>query len=1170
MRRLPRLALLECLIVALACAQNVTSFLKGTVTDRSGAGVPGADCVLIERRIGRVLTAASWIDGSFRFANIAAGDYDLKVRARGFKVLVLKMHLRVSETVELKVVLDVGNVTERVEVKPEPALLDTAPSTHSHVIDGRRILDLPVSGGNPVELTFLAPGLVTNRSLLPMKAAFNATAISADGSPAFTNEFQLDGVSNTFADGAGRARDAFRPPPTAIGEFKVQSTPYDASVGRTIGAVISVTSASGTNELHGEAHYWAKNSAFDAPDFFNNKNHTRVAPYADHRYGASAGGPLRLPKLYEGANRTFWYHAWEANKWGMPQTFTGTVPSEAERGGDFSELLRIGRNYQIYDPLTTAAAPGGRFTRLPLPGNVIPRGRLDRVGSNLASLYPLPNQPGRTGGLQNFFHSSTAKEDYRVHLTRVDHAFSAQNRAFLRVHYDHWVEDKNDYYGDGRTGIILMRINRGLALNDVHVFNPSLALNLRYGVSNQEFPERRVSRGYDLGKLGFSKELIGLIDGGRATIPRFNAGVFSSYSSWETGDGTNSGVTHTAAGALTWFRGAHVLNVGADVRVYRAFGARFPYSVSPDFSFSSVYTRGPMDNSPAAPAGQELAAMLFGIPAGSMAVTASSALQDKFLGLFLQDDFKVTRGLTLNLGLRYEVEAPMTERFDRLVAGFAFGEANPIEAQARANYEKQPIPGIPAADFRVSGGQAFVNERGVSRSPFRGERNNFLPRFGFAWQLRPGATMRGGYGIYYDSLGVNAQVAIQSGFSQTTPIQASLDNGLTFAATNANPFPRGLIGPAGPKGGLRTNLGQAISFYDRDLKHAYSQRWSLGFQQLLPGAWLLDTAYLANRATRLAVTRSLNETPARFLSTQGARDQETIDYLTAAFANPFQGIDPIYGANISRGGDAAAVSAVRRHHRSAAGGLLMVSLAANTPGKAALPGLHAAAFLHVVEADDGDGLPERVRRGACRGDRELRPAAPFGHERDLGDTGVARTAFRRVAVGRRGGDPVRRAARVRQRDLQRRRPGDCADGGEAQRRPVVQHGCRLQPELGRAARVEHSHVSAAVQRLARGCAVPLGLLADQRLRHSGEGGVPVPRRGVQRVEPCKFFESECLACQQRLRDDHRHGERVAPVAVLRTGEVLGGLSEKRGRRGSYTVSRLCSLWPFWQRLPLPT
>lgn len=899
MRSVLRAALLPWLAAGALCAQNATSFLKGAVEDRSGAGVPGADCVLMDRRIGRVMVATSWIDGSFRFANVAAGEYDLKVRARGFKVLGLRVRMRVSETVEVNLVLDVGHVSERVDVKPELPLLDTASSTHSHVIDEQRILDLPISGGNPVELTFLAPGLVTNRAMLPMKAPFNGTAISADGSPAFTNEFQLDGVSNTFADGAGQARDAFRPPPTAIREFKVQSTPYDASVGRAMGAVISVTSNSGTNELHGEAHYWAKNSAFDAPNFFNNKYNTRVVPYADHRYGASGGGPVVLPKVYDGANRSFWYHAWESNQWGAPQTFTATVPSAAERRGDLSELLRLGSAYQVYDPLTTAQAPNGRLTRLPLAGNVIPSSRLDRTGAALASLYPLPNQPGTSGGLNNFFHSSTAEEDYSVHLTRIDHAFSEKHRAFLRVHYDHWVEDKNDYYGDGRNGIILMRTNRGLALNDVYIFSPALALNVRYGVSNQEFPERRVSRGYDLSQLGFSRQLTGLIDGRLATIPRFSAGVFSPYSFWEIGDGTNSGITHTMAGSVTRFSGAHALNIGVDVRIYRAFAARFPYSVSPDLAFSNYYTRGPMDNSTAAPIGQELASMLLSIPSGSMAHTASSAVQDKFVGLFLHDDIRVTHRLTLNAGIRYEVESPMTERFDRLVAGFAFDEPSPIEAQARANYERQPIPGVPAA-FRVMGGQAFLNERGVGRSPFRGEKNNIMPRFGFAYHWRRTTTLRGGYGIYYDSLGVNAQVANQSGFSQSTPIQASLDNGLTYSATNANPFPRGLINPAGVSGGLRTNLGQSLTVYDRDLKHPYSQRWSLGFQHLFPDSWLLDASYLGNRAVRLPVARSLNETPAQYLSTRTARDQATIDYLSALFPNPFQGIDPIYGATISR------------------------------------------------------------------------------------------------------------------------------------------------------------------------------------------------------------------------------------------------------------------------------
>ncbi len=902
MRRVLRIACLQSLAISLVCAQTV-SFLKGVVLDRSGASVPGADCILAENRIGRVLTATSWTDGTFHFANVKAGAYDLKVRARGFRVLVTKVQLRVSETVDLSLVLDVGRVTEDIDVRPELPLLDTASSTHSHVIDTHRILDLPVAGGNPVELVFLDSSMVSNRSwTTPLKAAYNSTAIQADGSPAFTNEFQLDGVSNTFADGSAQARDAFRPPATAIQEFKIQSTPFDASVGHTMGAVVSVSSAGGTNKLHGEAHYWAKNSVFDAPNFFNNKNKSRVSPYRDNRYGASGGGPVVLPKIYKGTNRTFWYYAWEGNKWGDPQYLTRTVPTAAERSGDFSALLSLGSNFQIYDPATTTATSDGHFARTPLAGNIIPASRLDKVGSNLANLYPLPTQAGTAAGVNNYYGGKNTSEDYYVHMARVDHAFSEKHRVFVRVNYDHWLENQLNYYNDDRSSVLLMRINRGLALDDVYVLNPTLVLNLRYGITNQEFPEYRSSRGYDLSQLGFSQQLISLIDKKLVTIPRFYAGSFSTYAYWSSGDGTNTGLTHSFAASLNKLQGAHNLKLGVDARVYRAFGARYPYDVSPDFSFTNTYTRGPLDSSSAAPVGQELAAMLFGIPAGSMSKSASSALQDKYFGLFLHDDFKVTPRLTLNLGLRYELESPMTERYDRLVAGFAFGESSPIEAQAVANYAKQPIDGIPVSSFQVKGGQTFLNDRGVGRSPFRGEKNNFMPRIGFAYQLRHSTTLRGGYGIYYDSIGVNAQVATQTGFSQRTPIQASLDSGLTFVATNANPFPNGLLSPAGTAGGLSTNLGQSITFYDGDLKQAYSQRWSFGFQQLLPGSWLLDASYVGNRVSRIAVTRSLNEIPAKYLSTKPVRDQETINYLTASFPSPFYGINSVYSKNISRGG----------------------------------------------------------------------------------------------------------------------------------------------------------------------------------------------------------------------------------------------------------------------------
>ena len=359
-------------------------------------------------------------------------------------------------------------------------------------------------------------------------------------------------------------------------------------------------------------------------------------------------------------------------------------------------------------------------------------------------------------------------------------------------------------------------------------------------------------------------------------------------------------MTHSINGNMTRLQGDHNLKFGADIRIYRGNRNRFPYSTAPYYSFANSYTRGPLDNSPAAPIGQEMAAFVLGVPGGSMEYSASWALQEQYYGIYLQDDWKVSSKLTLNLGLRYELETPLTERFDRLVAGFAYGQSNPIEAQAQANYAKNPIPEIPADQFKVQGGLTFVTTGGIGRSPYEGEKNNFQPRIGFAYQLFRNTILRGGYAIFHDTLGINSNRGIQTGFSQSTPIQASLDSGLTYYATMANPLPSGLIPVKGASGGLLTNIGQAISFYDYNLLQPYAQRWSFGIQQLLPWQFMLESTYVGNRGTRLGVTRQLNNTPAEYLSTSPTRDQATINYLSQSFKSPFAGIDPIYGANMSR------------------------------------------------------------------------------------------------------------------------------------------------------------------------------------------------------------------------------------------------------------------------------
>jgi Carboxypeptidase regulatory-like domain/TonB dependent receptor len=886
-----------------AFAQESRGTIIGRITDASGAVMPGAEVRAVNTATNVMATAATNEAGNFNIPFLIPGTYRVTAELAGFKKFIRNsVEVRVSETVELDMQLEIGNVSETTEIKSETPLLDTATPSLGQVIDQRRVQELPLFAGNPTEMALLAPGVVNATDMRLRKAsATNASSqIGTDGNGQYNNEFTIDGVPNTFSAG-NHARVAFSPPVYAVREFKIQTSPYDASVGHTIGALTNLSTASGENAFHGEVHLWERNAGFDAPNFFNNLNDERVPAYQDHRYGASVGGPVIIPRLYNGRNKTFFYYAYEGNKWGVPTPFTGTVPTVKERQGDFSELLALGPQYQIYAPEPTRATGTGRFMRDPIPGNIIPLGELDPVALNIINLFPLPNRQGTPDGRNNFFATPKALEDYYVHFARVDHAFNDKHRIFARFHYDWWEEDKNDDFLNRNNALFLNRINQGIALDDVYVINSKMVLNVRYGLTYQEFPERRASRGFDLASLGFSPALTNLVfENDLATLPRVTIPGYSTIARWETGDGTNTSMVHSVSAGMTRLEGRHNLKFGTEFRVYRAFGNRFQLSTAPDLSFNNSFTRGPLDNSPSAPIGQELAAMLFGVPAGTMSQSANHATQDRYFAFYLHDDFKLSSKVTLNLGLRYELETPFTERYDRLVAGFDFDQPNPLEAAAIANYARNPMPGLPVDQFRVRGGLTFVNQGGNGRSPFRGEKNNVLPRIGLAWQINEKTVLRTGYGIFFDTLGVNTTAPIQTGFSQSTPIQASLDSGLTYIATLANPLPNGLLSPLGPAGGLLTNIGQSINFFDPNMKHPYAQRWSLGVQRELPQGFLAEISYTGNRGTRIPVTRNYNGTPARYLSTKPVRDQETVSFLTQSFRNPFAGLDPIFGANIMR------------------------------------------------------------------------------------------------------------------------------------------------------------------------------------------------------------------------------------------------------------------------------
>jgi len=895
-------------------AQEGRGSITGRVVDSSGAVVAGVEVRVRNAETGAAASARSNESGNYTVLYLLPGAYDLSAEFAGFKKMEKRgIEIRVNDVLNVNVQLEVGSATDTVEVKGGTPLLESSNVSIGQVMDQHRIENLPVQAGNANELVLLTPGVVNTTNLRQRKTSFNSASsqFTTDGNALYANEYTIDGVPDTFSNGGNIPLIAFQLPQAAVSEFKVQTSSFDAGMGHTPGALLNVISKSGTNSYHGELHEWLINSALDSSTFFQNASGGAKPVYQDNRYGASLGGPIHVPKFYNGHNKTFFFYAWEANQWGKPTANIGTVPTAAERDGNFSALLALGSSYQIYDPLSTKPAANGRSTRTPFAGNIIPKDQIDPVARNIESYYALPNTAGTAAGLNNYTRNTKDTFDYFVHFVRLDHNFSEQNRLFVRLDYDRYLENNSNFYGNIATGLNLTRINRGAAVDDVIVLSSSSILDLRYGLTQEETPEKRRSSGFDLASLGFSPQLLRLANPASATFPNVYlntkpltkpctgscTGTYSGFGNFQAGDGTITGMIHDFAATITTLHGNHSLHYGADLRLYRSFGFNGGYDVSPGFQFLPTYTNGPNDNSTVAPIGQEYAAFLLGIPAGQMTRSASYATQNSFYGLFVHDDWKLTPKLTLNIGLRYEYESPMSERYDRSVRGFDRNDPNPIAADALTNYAKNPIAQIPVSQFRVLGGLMFAGPN--NHSLWSSQKTNLLPRIGLAYQLNDNTVIRAGYGIFYDTIGVNRSPAIQSGFTASTPIQASLDNGLHYIASTANPFPGGLLAPQGAGGGLTTFLGQALTVFPVDRQQPYSQRWTLNVQRLIARQFVLEAAYVGNKAIHLPVDRNMNATPNQYLSTSPFRDPTTIGILTTLVPNPFFGLNSIYPKTIA-------------------------------------------------------------------------------------------------------------------------------------------------------------------------------------------------------------------------------------------------------------------------------
>lgn len=859
--------LLLCLAAAPLAAQ--TGGIEGTVKDPSGAAVAGAHVTLTNEDTNERRSQTTATAGAYAFPQVQPGRYRLEAEAAGFKKFIQPgIAIDVQQQVDIDPALAIGQTSESIEVTAETPLLQPNTSSLGQVVSNREITDLPLIGRNTLSLIGLTAGTqpVGPFGGIPARTnAYNQGYFSTSGSQVVSNETLIDGIP---ANAAIFNAPAYVPVVDAVQEFKVQTNSFSAEFGRTGGGVVNMVTKSGTNQIHGSAYEFFRNNHLDSNNWFNNRAGQKL-PYDNfNQYGGTIGGPVVIPRVYRGRDKTFFFFNYEGLREhrGLTQLFT--IPTQAQLAGDF----RGGP--AIYDPLTSRPDPArpGQFLRDAFPDNVIPAGRLDPVAARVRSLYPAPNAAGTASGANNFVGNGSAPNTQDQYTGRLDHAISQSQRIFGRVSWSDVGRGGVDFFGNGAGwvnpgggGVPLVFNARNAALGYTYTLTPTLLLDLRYGFVRQFVFKTPALTGIDLTTAGFPAVLNQEVF--LRALPAFSPSGYRALAPATSDLIHRADNTHSFGSGMNKVLQTHSIKFGFDYR-FIPIGELQPNAPQGLFNFDSGFT-GANPLAASASSGSSVASFLLGYPSsGSIDYNPEVSISSRYYGLYIQDDWRVTRKLTLNIGMRYELETSRNERYNRL-SWFDPGVANPIGPQV----------GLP----NLRGGLEFAGVNGNPRRQKTLDPLNFGPRFGLAYSLTPKTVLRGGYGLFYlprtgDDTGQNLG---SSGFFATTAYVSSIDGGVTPASRLSNPFPNGLVQPPGSSQGLTTLIGQDLATVLYQDRAAYSQDWNLDVQRELPGGILVDAAYSGAKGTRLPVDIQLNQLPDAALALGSQLIQQT--------PNPFYG-----------------------------------------------------------------------------------------------------------------------------------------------------------------------------------------------------------------------------------------------------------------------------------------
>jgi hypothetical protein len=884
----------------LSMAQDFRASISGRITDPAGAVITGAKVTVTNTATRVAAQVQANEEGVFTAPYLIPGRYEVRAEAAGFKAAVRHgLMLQTSDRMTLDLALELGAATEIVEVKERVPLVDTSAAVAGTVITNRTVTQIPSLTRIPFLMAGLSPGVVARdmNGTIP-NAAGNATASGIRVNGGFgdaSNEYLIDGVPNNTT-----TRVAFIPSADAIQEFKIIGNAYDAQYGRQAGSTINLTVRSGGNDYHGGAYHFYRDFRMAARGFQSNLTGRPKDEWQYNLWGGQLSGPIHITRLYDGHNRSFFFFNYEGMVDLEPRFSIRSVPTAEQRAGDFSQSTAVSGNSRalitMFDPLTTNTSTG---QRQPFTGNRVPTSRIHAVSRNVLGYVSLPNlqDPAQATGVNNYVPDIPTEDTIDSAVTRLDHQFSERHKVFATLRWNHWEESIGNAFGNIATGQLATRINRGIGLDDVYVFGPATVLNLRYGLARWESPTVSSGFGFDPEQLGFAPSLVSRLPG--KAFPGFSiaGGLGGSTQNYTI---TNN---HSWIAALTRTHGRHTLNLGAQIMVlqtatYDAGTSAGTYAFSPQFTQRDFQTADRFS-------GSDVASFLLGYPsAGRVAFNDSGFYSQRYLGFYLQDDWRVNSRLTLSLGLRWDVEVPQRERFARANRGFDPDAVSPVDTAVRAAYARNPVPELPPGQFRVRGGQLFAGIGQPDRI-YQTDYRTWQPRFGIAYRLDAKTAIRTGAGLF---TGKTTAVGGQLGYSISTPYVATTDGGRTPAGTLSDPFPQGILSPPGASQGLATSLGQAPRWDDPERRLPFSFQSSFHIQRELPGSWLTEAGYAYNRSKRLAINVPSNQmATAAYLELGKPRYDAAGRLLAQPFrledrvANPFLGLPQFAGTGLGTG-----------------------------------------------------------------------------------------------------------------------------------------------------------------------------------------------------------------------------------------------------------------------------